>query len=309
MPADKWIETYRGTVFRWEVDDNDHFTVAYYLARIGDASVAMLHALGTVRPPTVDCFIRYQRELRTGDIMHIDSAVIAVDADGARARPQAVRLGRRRAVHHGRAAHRRLRSSRGQAGRWRRAASPGTARPATSARGPPASTGFRDSSRDTVKPGRSTHRASVASRRSSTASRRPTPTCSPPSASRRRTCARIAPRLLHLRVPARLRARCRRAIRWSCAARWSTSATPRSASSTPCSTSAAAPRWGQPGAVGRALRPGPAPPRPAPRRALAPAPWPSSSAPRSHRPASTLLRSGGRGLYCPSPDLPRWRRR
>ena len=47
MPADKWIETYRGTVFRWEVDDNDHFTVAYYLARIGDASVAMLHALGT----------------------------------------------------------------------------------------------------------------------------------------------------------------------------------------------------------------------------------------------------------------------
>ena len=82
MPADKWIETYRGTVFRWEVDDNDHFTVAYYLARIADASVAMLHALGTGPAPTVDCFIRYQKELRVGDIMHIDSAVIAVDGDG-----------------------------------------------------------------------------------------------------------------------------------------------------------------------------------------------------------------------------------
>jgi acyl-CoA thioester hydrolase len=82
MPADKWIETYRGTVFRWEVDDNDHFTVAYYLARIADASVAMLHVLETGPAPTVDCFIRYQKELRVGDIMHIDSAVIAVDGEG-----------------------------------------------------------------------------------------------------------------------------------------------------------------------------------------------------------------------------------
>ena len=82
MPADKWIESYRGTVPRWEVDDNDHFTVAYYMTRISDASVAMLHALGAGPAPTVDCFIRYQKELRVGDLMHIDSAVIAVDADG-----------------------------------------------------------------------------------------------------------------------------------------------------------------------------------------------------------------------------------
>ena len=82
MPADKWIETYRGTVFRWEVDDNDHFTVAYYLARFADASAAMLHALGFGPAPTVNCFIRYQHELRVGDIMHIESAVIAVEGDG-----------------------------------------------------------------------------------------------------------------------------------------------------------------------------------------------------------------------------------
>jgi acyl-CoA thioester hydrolase len=81
MPADKWIETYRGTVFRWEVDHNDHFTVAYYLARLADASAAMLHALGIGPAPTQDCFIRYQHELRVGDIMHIDSAVIAVDGE------------------------------------------------------------------------------------------------------------------------------------------------------------------------------------------------------------------------------------
>jgi len=35
-----WLETYRGTVFRWEVDHNDHFTVAYYFGRIADARAA-----------------------------------------------------------------------------------------------------------------------------------------------------------------------------------------------------------------------------------------------------------------------------
>src|SRR4029453_735144 len=82
MPADKWIETYRGTVFRWEVDHNDHFTVAYYLARFADASVVMLRALGIGPAPTGDCYIRYQHELRVGDIMHIESAVIAVEGEG-----------------------------------------------------------------------------------------------------------------------------------------------------------------------------------------------------------------------------------
>jgi acyl-CoA thioesterase FadM len=74
-----WLETYRGTVFRWEVDHNDHFTVAYYLARIADAGRALLHALGAGPCPTVDCFIRYQRELRAGDIMHVESGVIGLE--------------------------------------------------------------------------------------------------------------------------------------------------------------------------------------------------------------------------------------
>ena len=81
MAKEPWLETYRGTVFRWEVDHNDHFTVAYYLARISDAGHALLHALGVGPRPTVDCFIRYQRELRAGDIMHVESGVIGLEHD------------------------------------------------------------------------------------------------------------------------------------------------------------------------------------------------------------------------------------
>jgi acyl-CoA thioester hydrolase len=79
-----WLETYRGTVFRWEVDHNDHFTVAYYFARIADAGQNLLGAIG-IEPAearTVDCFVRYQRELRVGDIMHVESGVIGVESDG-----------------------------------------------------------------------------------------------------------------------------------------------------------------------------------------------------------------------------------
>jgi acyl-CoA thioesterase FadM len=81
MPCGSWLETYRGTVFRWEVDHNDHFTVAYYLARIADAGRALLHALGAGPAPTVDCFITYRRELRTGDVMHVQSGVIGMDGE------------------------------------------------------------------------------------------------------------------------------------------------------------------------------------------------------------------------------------
>jgi acyl-CoA thioesterase FadM len=81
MPSAPWLETYRGTVFRWEVDHNDHFTVACYMARIADAGRALLHALGEGTAPTVDCFITYRRELRTGDVMHVNSGVIETDGE------------------------------------------------------------------------------------------------------------------------------------------------------------------------------------------------------------------------------------
>lgn len=83
-----WLETYRGVVYRWEVDHNEHLTVAYYFARLGHATLALLDALAL--PPesddcrwiTADCYVRYLRELRAGDIMHVTSAPIAIERDG-----------------------------------------------------------------------------------------------------------------------------------------------------------------------------------------------------------------------------------
>ena len=37
-----WIETYRGTVYRWELDNVDHFTVAFYFQRFADATAWLL---------------------------------------------------------------------------------------------------------------------------------------------------------------------------------------------------------------------------------------------------------------------------
>src|SRR5262245_34224978 len=86
-----WIETYRGAVNRWEVDTVDHFTVAFYFQRFADASLGLLETLG-LGPAyvaeagracvTVESYVRYMKELRAGDILHIQSGVIGVDATG-----------------------------------------------------------------------------------------------------------------------------------------------------------------------------------------------------------------------------------
>lgn len=83
-----WLETYRGTVFPWEVDFLDHLTVAYYVERFEHASLNVLAAAGLTPAAGVaalrsaDAYIRYQRELRAGDILHIASGVVAADATG-----------------------------------------------------------------------------------------------------------------------------------------------------------------------------------------------------------------------------------
>jgi acyl-CoA thioesterase FadM len=83
-----WLETYRGNVFPWEVDIVGHFTVAYYFERFEDATLALLHAVG-LGPAymartghgcvTDDCHVRYLHELRAGDVLHIESAILGVD--------------------------------------------------------------------------------------------------------------------------------------------------------------------------------------------------------------------------------------
>ena len=150
-----WLETYRGTVFRWEVDPNDHLTVAYYFARIADAGAGLLAAVGLTAADarTTDSFVRYQRELRVGDIMHMESGVIGMEPDafvlghklfdsGAGALcttvEQRVRLSVPLTAGTRRAAEARQVDWDGPA-RERRARPAGLA-------------GFRDSARDTVKP-------------------------------------------------------------------------------------------------------------------------------------------------------------
>ena len=77
-----WLETYRGTVFPWEVDFLDHLTVAYYAERFEHAAHAVLQRAGLRAGDggracvTVDAYIRYLRELRAGDIAHVVSGVI-----------------------------------------------------------------------------------------------------------------------------------------------------------------------------------------------------------------------------------------
>lgn len=82
-----WIETYRGSVSPWECDMTEHFTVAYYYDRFADATLALMEALGVglsyiqserMACATVACNTRYLRELRAGDALHIESALLSV---------------------------------------------------------------------------------------------------------------------------------------------------------------------------------------------------------------------------------------
>jgi acyl-CoA thioesterase FadM len=152
MPADPWLETYRSTVFRWEVDHNDHFTVAYYLACIADAGLALLHALGLGPAATVDCYLRYTRELRVGDLLHIDSGVIAVEPDGLRLGHKLFDTGEDAlctTVEHRVATP--LTAEQRRAAEARRVAWDGP--PRETRPRPKTLDGFRPSARDTVKPG------------------------------------------------------------------------------------------------------------------------------------------------------------
>jgi acyl-CoA thioester hydrolase len=170
MDDPSWSETYRGTVYCWELDHNGHLTVAYYFSRIADAGFAFLEAIGlgpsyTEREQramvTVDCHVRYLRELRAGDLMHVMSGVIRLE-------PAGLLLGHKlfdsetgeacttveQQVRHVDADRRTplpLAPLQQQAAETRRIAWDGPARE----RRPQPRTldGFRDSARDTVKPG------------------------------------------------------------------------------------------------------------------------------------------------------------
>ena len=170
MDNGAWIDTYRGTVFPWETDIVEHLTVAYYFERFADATLNLLESLGLgadyMRAErrgcvTVDCYVRYMHELRVGDILHISSAVIGVDAEGLQLAHRVFNsdTGILCATVEQRTVHMELGTRAGAplpAGPRRAAEGRETTwdGPAREARWqlPPGSDGFLDSARDTVKP-------------------------------------------------------------------------------------------------------------------------------------------------------------
>src|SRR6185369_1448009 len=79
-----WSETYRGTVPPWECDITEHFTIAFYFDRIGEAERSVAETLGLReflrggRFPRV-FEVRFARELRAGSSFHIESAPIGLE--------------------------------------------------------------------------------------------------------------------------------------------------------------------------------------------------------------------------------------
>ena len=83
-----WIETYRGTVPPWECDVTEHFTIAYYFARLEEAEPNLADALGLGKRLRGGGFarrldVRFARELRAGSSFQIEGAVLGLD-DGLR---------------------------------------------------------------------------------------------------------------------------------------------------------------------------------------------------------------------------------
>ena len=83
-----WIETYRGTVPPWECDVTEHFTIAYYFARLEEAEPNLADALGLGERLRAGGFVRrldvrFARELRAGSSFQIEGAALGIE-DGLR---------------------------------------------------------------------------------------------------------------------------------------------------------------------------------------------------------------------------------
>jgi acyl-CoA thioesterase FadM len=80
----EWTETFRGTVAPWECDTTEHFTIAYYLDRIDQASATLADQLGLAERQRAGIWprrfvLRFVRELRAGASFHIESAPLGLD--------------------------------------------------------------------------------------------------------------------------------------------------------------------------------------------------------------------------------------
>ena len=80
-----WVETYRGWVEPADCDITEHMTISSYFAKYGDATLAIFESLGVGTDyrvqdrrafPTLQCHAMFNEELRVGDILHVESALV-----------------------------------------------------------------------------------------------------------------------------------------------------------------------------------------------------------------------------------------
>src|SRR5215211_5065323 len=81
-----WSETYRGTVPPWECDVTEHFTIAYYFDRLGEAERNLADLLEIGELSRGAGFhrrfnVRFARELRAGSSFHVEGAALALNSE------------------------------------------------------------------------------------------------------------------------------------------------------------------------------------------------------------------------------------
>ncbi len=168
-----WTETFRGMVKAWECDAFEHFTVAYYYERLGDAVLNLFDEVGAADPaPARECehrraftpsatAARFEAELLEGDVHHMESGFVGRDGETVRTGHKLFDSANGRLAAAFTLAHRYLDLDAGEA-----APMPDSLREAIDARrvewdrapdeprpGPRDESGFIESGRDTVKPG------------------------------------------------------------------------------------------------------------------------------------------------------------
>jgi acyl-CoA thioester hydrolase len=83
------IETYRGFVYPWSIDHVGHMNVQSYVGRFDEASWHFLARLGLTPSllaahgrgvVALDQRIQYRREVRSGSLLHISTALVDVKA-------------------------------------------------------------------------------------------------------------------------------------------------------------------------------------------------------------------------------------
>ncbi|MCW5729410.1 MAG: acyl-CoA thioesterase [Alphaproteobacteria bacterium] len=89
----QFVETHRGMVQAWECDHLGHMNVQFYIARCSDAAWHLMHHVGLspsfaraerIGLAAVRYDAEFRRELRAGDLLRMDTAVLAIGRSSIR---------------------------------------------------------------------------------------------------------------------------------------------------------------------------------------------------------------------------------